>query len=96
MKLEELLDIETLKLNSTHIENYIDKKGLGKVKKKELDKIIERHGIRVLHFTNFSSVYEIISADDTNRTMKMWTQAMGIMTFMILIMTFVILKYTIK
>ena len=87
MSLEELLSIEPDKFNSIVFEQFINDKGLGKVTKNELDKIVDTFGIRVFYNTNFDNVYGLVNTDDTNRSMKFWTKAIGVMTIFILLMT---------
>ena len=87
MSLEELLNINPNHITSSDFERFFDKKGLGKVTKKELDRIVDTLGITVFYFSSFGKIYDLVSANDTNRTMGRWTIAIGIMTLFILLMT---------
>lgn len=88
MNIEELLCCDLQQLASREgFEKYIKDIGLIKVRKKDLDKIVNKFGVIVFGISGFSEVYQLITSDDTNRTMKRWTIAIGIMTFFIFLMT---------
>lgn len=85
--LDNILATEKGSLTHEQLENYFDTQGLGSVKKIDLDKIINAHGIDVFQFVVFDKAYTVIAADDTNRTMEKWTRRIGYLTWAIFIMT---------
>lgn len=69
--------------------NYVKSTGLNKVRKKDLDTIIEKFGVVIFNMTEFSDTYKLVSSDETNRTMQGWTKAIGYLTIAIAIMTLI-------
>jgi len=87
MTLEELLSHE--ESCTGNMEKYFATVGLTHVKKKDLDRIVERFGLVVFKLYCFSEVYKIILENETSRTMHVWTYIIGIMTILYTIMTFI-------
>jgi len=89
MTIEELLSHE--ETNTEDMEKYFATVGLTHVKKKDLDRIIERFGLIVFKLYCFSEVYKIVLESETSRAMQRWTYIIGIMTILYTIMTFIML-----
>ncbi len=88
MDINELLEGGYEKFINNGLEEFIkDSGGLNKVKKKDMDKIVEQYGLTVFEIPVFVKIYELIASDDTNRTMKYWTIAIGLMTLIMMIFT---------
>lgn len=89
MSIEELLRLE--EYTSEDLERYFSSIGLNHVKKKDLDKTIEKFGISVFKLYCFSEVYKIVSERETSQIMHTWTYIIGIMTILYTLMTFIML-----
>lgn len=85
MTLEELLEDEGL--SSLKYDEFIREKGFENVKKQDLERIIMKFG----HpgFIVAGGIYGFKAAEETNRTMKNWTCAIGLMTLAIMVMTLI-------
>jgi hypothetical protein len=88
MTLDELLNREDS--STEDLEQYFRTVGLNHVKRKELDKIIDRFGLVVFKLYCFSEVYKIVLERETSRRMHMWTIIIGIMTVIYTVMTFLL------
>ena len=86
MTLDELLNREDS--STEDLEQYFRTVGLNHVKRKELDKIIDRFGLVVFKLYCFSEVYKIVLERETSRRMHTWTIIIGIMTVIYTVMTF--------
>lgn len=97
MNLEELInkDIKLCQFNN-EFKEYVKSCGLSKIKKRDLDKIIERFGVTVFHAIEFSQVYNLIATDETNRVMQVWTRTIGYLTIAIALMTLIMLYISIR
>lgn len=89
MTLDELLNLE--EYGPEDLEKYFSSVGLAHVRKKDLDKIINKFGLVIFKLYCFSEVYKIILENETSRTMHKWTYVIGIMTILYTIMTFLML-----
>jgi len=89
MTLDELLSHETSSIEE--MEKYFSTVGINNLKKKDLDKIIDKFGLVVFKLYCFSEVYKIIMENETSKMMKMWTYIIGIMTILYTVMTFIML-----
>jgi len=89
MLLEELLSKE--KVEVPDLENYFATVGLNNVKKKDLDRIIEKFGLVIFKLYCFSEVYKVVLENETSHRMHIWTLIIGIMTILYTIMTFLML-----
>lgn len=74
--LEELLEKD--RLASKDIEAYFKKTGLKKIKKADLDLIIEKYGTGILHVANFSLVYNL-KLEESNKRLFFWITLMAIL-----------------
>jgi hypothetical protein len=88
MTLDELLNREDS--STEDLEQYFRTVGLNHVKRKELDKIIDRFGLVVFKLYCFSEVYKIVLERETSRRMHTWTIIIGIMTVIYTVMTFLL------
>lgn len=89
MTLEELLSYE--ESSTENMKKYFSTVGLTHVKKKDLDRIVEKFGLVIFKLYCFSEVYKIILENETSRTMHVWTFIIGIMTILYTVMTFIML-----
>lgn len=92
MTLAELLNSEDTELEC--MQQYFKTVGLKHVKRKDLDKIIEKYGLVVFKMSCFSEVYKIIIERETSKRMHYWTLVIGIMTIVYTIITFLMLIKT--
>lgn len=89
MKFEELLEKEYYDLHYKDIQHFIVVKGLKNVTVDEMEKMIEHFGDRVLDINGFVELYNVVSANRTNKTMRNWTVGIGLMTFVMTILTLI-------
>ncbi len=89
MTLEELLCCQVTTIED--LEKYFAAVGINHVKKKDLDRIIEKFGMVVFKLNCFSQVYQVISERETARVMHNWTLVIGVMTILYTVMTFLML-----
>jgi benzoyl-CoA reductase/2-hydroxyglutaryl-CoA dehydratase subunit BcrC/BadD/HgdB len=87
MTLEELLSYDHYDYNKIH--EFVATKGLNNVDVEDLDKIVKKYGKDVLRIVDFFNLYNIVSTNDANKTMKKWTIRTGIMTLIVTIATIV-------
>ena len=86
MTLEQLMNMKDIEITESTFQEYVDATGLKKIKTKDLDKLIEKHGSELLKGGLFNEVYRLVTSIETSRTMERWTKAIGIMT---LVMVFI-------
>lgn len=89
MTLDELLSRKTS--GPEDMTKYFSTVGINHVKKKDLDRIIDKFGLVVFKLNCFSEVYKVITENETSKTMRMWTYIIGVMTILYTIMTFIML-----
>lgn len=89
MTLDELLSHKTSNLED--MEKYFSTVGINHVKRKDLDKIIDKFGLVVFKLNCFSEVYKVITENETSKTMRRWTYIIGTMTILYTVMTFIML-----
>ena len=89
MSLDELLSRNDT--TTDDLEQYFKTVGLNHVKRKSLDRIIDRFGLVVFKLYCFSEVYKIILERETSRRMHLWTIVIGVMTVLYTTITFIML-----
>lgn len=85
MTLEELLSYNEYDYNKIH--KFVVTKGLQNVTTDDLDKIVNTYGKDVLGIVDFFNLYNIVSTNDANKTMKKWTITTGVLTIIVTIAT---------
>lgn len=102
MKLEEIVQAADpnrtgnldLALFHNYFDSYMDETGIDNVTKQDLDIIHQAWGFRITKVSDYLEIYKLKLAEDTNATMKCWTVAIGIMTFVIMVCTILVMFRT--
>lgn len=89
MTLDELLNLESSTIEC--MEHYFKTIGINHVKRKDLDKIIEKFGLVVFKMSCFSEVYKITLERETSKRMHAWTLVIGVTTVIYTAMTLIML-----
>lgn len=89
MTLDELLHYESSTIDD--MEHYFKTIGINHVKRKDLDRIIDKFGLVVFKMSCFSEVYKVTLERETSKRMHIWTYIIGIMTILYTIMTLIML-----
>lgn len=89
MSLDELLNLK--EYGPEDLEKYFSSVGLNHVRKRDLDKIIDKFGLVIFKLYCFSEVYKIVLENETSSIMHKWTYIIGVMTILYTIMTFIML-----
>lgn len=85
MDMDELLSYD--EYHYERIYKFVAKKGIQNVDIADLDKIIERYGHHILAIVDFFQLYNIVSANASNRLVKKWSQITGYSTIVVTIAT---------
>lgn len=85
MNLEELLKLDRCTYGAIH--DYVVQTGIANISIQDLDKIIKRFGSDVFIIEGFYNLYSMVSANESNNTIRKWTITTGIMTVIVTIAT---------
>lgn len=62
-----------VKYTPHQFKQFVESRGLENIKVKELNKIIDTHGLEVFDFYNFNEIYNLVSSRESNYTMNKLT-----------------------
>ena len=85
MTLDELINREASTIED--MELYLKTIGINHVRRRELDKIIDKFGLVVFKLSCFSEVYKVALERETSKRMHAWTLVIGVMTVLYTLMT---------
>ena len=88
MLLNEIISQENAKMDD--LAQYFKTVDMSHVTHRELDKITNRFGLVVFKLQCFSEVYKIVIERETSKRFQKWTIAVGVMTILYTIMTFLL------
>lgn len=70
--------------------NFVkDSGGLSKVKKEDMDALIDHYGFDIVGIVQFPETYEMVAANESNDVMKKWTITTGVLTLIVTVATIV-------
>lgn len=85
MTLEELLSHKEYHYSRIH--QFVAVKGIHNVTTEDLNKIIDKYGHDVLGIVDFFNLYNIVSTNEANQTMRKWTVTTGVLTIVVTVAT---------
>ncbi|RCW44209.1 hypothetical protein [Paenibacillus prosopidis] len=89
--LDKLLLEERDGLHYVELFDFIKTQGIDKVTTKDMNRLVEKYGRGVMGINGFTDYYSIISSNESNKVMKDWTKAIGIMTIVVMLATLIML-----
>lgn len=89
MSIDDLLKKEPYDINYEDWKSYIASQSIDDITPKDLNKLLIHTQGRILLMEEYSFIYSIASAKESNETMKFWARVTGVLTIVVTLATLV-------
>jgi hypothetical protein len=70
-----------------YLRGFVAKVGAKNLKTEDMDLLVELYGPEIVAYDEYYAYYSIAASNESSLTMKWWTYAIGIMTFVMMVAT---------